>query len=129
MHSVAEQLVAVSPEIDLVDLSRLVADIGARREWYPAPANLREKIAEAMERISQVENQMKGEGLAGLMPELFPEAGELDRALPRPDGILAKLKSLLTLRSTTAATLPSAARLEQSVSPYALRLIRRRRAS
>ena len=25
MHSVAEQLVAVSPEIDLVDLSRLVA--------------------------------------------------------------------------------------------------------
>ena len=26
MHSVAEQLVAVSPEIDLVDLSRLVAD-------------------------------------------------------------------------------------------------------
>ena len=26
MHSVAEQLVAVSPEIDLVDLSRLAAD-------------------------------------------------------------------------------------------------------
>ena len=32
MHSVAEQLVAVSPEIDLVDLSRLVADGSCSRQ-------------------------------------------------------------------------------------------------
>ena len=32
VHSVAEQLVAVSPEIDLVDLSRLVADRSCSRQ-------------------------------------------------------------------------------------------------
>ena len=32
MHSVAEQLVAVLPEIDLVDLSRLVADGSCSRQ-------------------------------------------------------------------------------------------------
>jgi hypothetical protein len=32
MHSLAEQLVAVSPEIDLVDLSRLVADGSCSRQ-------------------------------------------------------------------------------------------------
>ena len=35
MHGVAEQLVAVSPEIDLVDLSRLVADGSCSGQTLP----------------------------------------------------------------------------------------------
>jgi hypothetical protein len=58
---------------------RLFAD--ARREWYPGPPHLADRVIAATDRIAAFEQKLRDEDLKTLRRELFPELAEIERGL------------------------------------------------
>lgn len=62
---------------------------GARQEWFPTPATLRERILASTARFGSIEQEIREGGHSRLLAELFPEAGvlggpDLGRLPPAP---------------------------------------------
>ncbi len=78
--------------------------LGVRREWYPAPADLADRLAQTSGRVAELEQRLRTDASPRLQREIFPELVEMSpkrsqraKAVPSFDELHTDLVAMLAM--------------------------------